>query len=681
MNRKRLLTILFLFFAANLFSQDNYIHIPKTSSYIVTIRPLASNERGTAESLSRLEMFGNSRSYNDDVLLYGTNSLEEDPRTRLTNYLTGTISSPALSGVDSTRNIYAFHEENDTCSYWAYIFPVGNELLFTSYLKINLFAEGATVKKEHGFSSITQERVTAGWTNNYAIVLLADYYHSTVATNWYEEITVQMAIADSTAAADAAMAEYEEQNSILTDSAKAAKSMELEKENQRLLQELEKGDFPEDTSLVEYDSNYDEIYGYNRLDKHNDTLHDTQAFFILNRLMNLEYESSIAANKNFRALQNENFEAAYWYNYGLIMQQEYLNRRNNWYNYNVLYGGGAQAEFDTLLFPTMWENSYVAGLVTFNDTITTMEHRISVGEQMSELTTGMYRGKVDRQMLNYVKADNLMSMVCLSVNMEKFLKFGGHVYKENLRYSGMGMFEQTYLAMWEIMRVFIDDNTLYDLFNGQFVFAVTDLKPVVTTYVTYEYDDDFNHREVTKDRTEIVPEFVFMAGVGRKKDMQKILDILEKTNLIKKVNEDYYMLANTTNPASQVFIVFRKGMLMFTNNEDLVNNHLKKGYKGKHRLGKKLRKLARKSPLVAWWDGRKTFDTYHKINKDEDEQSPEENDLEKNVSSGTIIGKKGKRGVHRIIVSLTMPVDNEDKKQGSLDRFFHVLNGLFLITR
>jgi hypothetical protein len=221
---------------------------------------------------------------------------------------------------------------------------------------------------------------------------------------------------------------------------------------------------------------------------------------------------------------------------------------------------------------------------------------------------------------------------------------------------------------------------MYNLFTGKFVFAITDLKPVVTTFVTYEYDDDFNRREITEDRTEIVPEFVFMAGVGRKKDMQKILDILERTALIKKVNEDYYMVMNTTNPASQMYIVFRKGILMFTNNEDLVNNHLDKGYKGKQRLGKKMRKTARKSPLVAWWDGKKTFDTVRKIQKD-DPDGTKKTDLERNVSSGLIMGKKGRKGEHRIQMTITMPADNEEQKRSPLDRFFHVLNGLFLIVK
>ncbi len=680
---KTILQSIVLFLVSlHLYSQDNFIHIPKTSSYIITIRPLKSEDRTNSESISRLEMFGTVSSYDSELSVFGNTSLSPDPRERLTNYLTGTITSPLLSGIDSTRNMYAFHEENDTCSYWAYIFPIANEVTFAAYVRSNLFPQDAILKNDHGYNSITKDRITAGWTTNYAVVLLADYYHSTVATDWTEEYYTQAAIADSIAMAEVVTAEYESQQVVLTDSVKSEKTSELEDENERLLKELEKGDFPEDTSLaISPNGGYYDPYYSGETEIQNDSLHDKQAFHILNRLMNLEQENSISSNKNFRSLQEEKYDASYWYNYGLVMQEEYRRRQNNWYSYSLLYGTGSERQLDTVLFPTMWENSYVAGIVNFNDTITTMVHRISVGDQLSDMTTGMYRGKVDRKMLNYVCADNLMSLVCVSMDMEKFIRFSGHAYKENLMYSSMGMFEQTYLAMWEIMRVFIDDKTMYNMFTGQFVFAVTDLKPVVSTYVSYEYDDNFNGQEVTKERTKIIPEFVFMAGIGQRKDLQKILEILERTQLIKKVNKDYYMVTSSTNPASQLYIVFRKGMLMFTNNEDLVNNHLEKGYKGKHRLGKQMRKLARKSALMAWWDGPKTFDTMRRIKKDDPNYSAEKTELENSVSSGLILGKKGRKGEHRIQVTMTSPPENDGQKHGSINRFFHTLNGLFLIAR
>ncbi len=675
-----LLCILVFLAATAATAQDNALHIPKSSSYVVTIRPLQNGERNSAESISRLEMFGSNSGYGEDISVFGSNSLDENPRERLTNYLTGTLSNPAVSGIDSTRNIYAFHEEDDTSSYWAYIFPINNEQTFSAYIKTNLFTADAHIANDHGYHSVTRDRITAGWTSNYAIVLLADYYHPLVATNWFEELNTAQNIADSVAAAEVAYAQYSEQQTLLSDSVKKERTTELERENARLLEELNKGEFPEDTSLLYTQSVIEDSDLWNADNRHNDTLHDTQSFYILNRLMNLEENASIFSNKNFRSLQGEQFEAAYWYNYGLVMQEAYRKRMENNFSYAYMYGDQEKETLDTMLFPTMWEDSYIAGLVTFNDTVTTMEHRISVGEEMSQLTTGMYKGKVDRKMLRYVKSDNLMALVCLSVNMEKFMKFGGHVYKENLKYSGMGMFEQTYLAMWDILRVFIDDKTLYNILDGKFVFAVTDLKPVVSTYVSYEYDSDFNRQEVTKEKTDIVPEFIFMAGVGRKKDMENIIGILERTGILKKVNDNVYVPVNASNPNSQLYIVFQKGMLMFTNNEDLVNNHLKKGYSGNQRMTRKTRKMARRSPLMAWWDGRRTFNTMHKITKDEKGEPAEKSELEQSVTSGLILGKKGRKGVHRVEVTVTMPPE-EDNKRNSLNRFFHLLNGLFLIMR
>jgi hypothetical protein len=69
-----------------------------------------------------------------------------------------------------------------------------------------------------------------------------------------------------------------------------------------------------------------------------------------------------------------------------------------------------------------------------------------------------------------------------------------------------------------------------------------------------------------------------------------------------------------------------------------------------------------------------------KIEKD-DPDTGKKTDLERHVSSGLIMGKKGRKGEHRIQMTITMPADNEGEKRSPLDRFFRVLNGLFLIVK
>lgn len=663
-------------------AQENYIHIPATASYIITLKPLTPTERMNAEAASRLEMFGNT-SYNDEYYLYGSSGLSDDSRDNLTHYISLAISSPKTMGVDSARSIYVFHEQTDTCNYWAYIFPVSNEQAYSDAVKSTLFGDGSLTVTSNGFSSITEGKISAGWTANYAIVLLADYYFPTEATYsffQYVEMADSQRIADSIIAVETVLAMQYEQNLMLSDSSRNARREMLEQENYEMKMLLDKGELPEDTLLQDNPYYYYDEYSYDDYeDIENEEEHDTQAWFILNRLMNLEYSQSIASNANFTGLLTEPFEAAYWYNYGLIKQTEYENNLRDAAYYMLAYGEEYFQMIDTSI-NSMWEGSYVAGLITFNDTVTIMEHRISPGGELSTLTTGMYRGKVHKKMLDYVRGDNLLSLICLSADMEKFMKFTGNVYREQMQYAQMGFIYNYYMMVWDIARVFIDEETVYELFDGKFVFAITDLKPVVSTYITYEYDDDFNRREVVQNQTEIIPEFIFMAGVGRSDDMQKILDVLVASKVLVLVKKDCYTLTNSKNPASQFYVVFTKGILMLTNNEDLVNNRLQSGYSGDKALSKDMRKMARSSPLVGWWNGQHTFETIKNIQKG-DPDAPMNDELEQNVSSGMVIGKKGTNGVHRIQMIITMPADNSGEQRSPLDRLIRFMNGLFLITR
>jgi hypothetical protein len=678
---KQLFIFISIFFSSFLSAQDISSHIPKRATYIVTINPAAHVGNGDMKEINNLELF----TRNDEAgksYLYGDKSLNEDRTKALSDFFRDIFSNPASTGIDTSKKIFIFNDTPDSIHYWAYVLPINNSTTFGDYVTTHLFSKKQTINKGSGFSAVNAERISIGWTNSYAILLLADYNYTYQSGDLFGLMAVQR-LQDSLEAADRAQQEYQTQvDTVINDSIRMARTNQLMKDDAAMKEMLAKDTTPEEDILYgQYDDN--NAYGSDweaqtkRAEEQKDSVKSVSVFAQLRYLINLSYEESVQSLSDFRSVNAEVADGVYWYNYGEMMQQYYeknMELRKTYYSYINI---GA----DTSNIQNMWAGSYIVSIVHIQGNVAQMEQRSYFSKELAANTKGLYKGRVDKKMFRYVKGENLLGFVAMSVNMEKFMKFYGTVYRESLNNSLAGMYVTYYLAMWDLMRVFLDEKTMYHILNGKFLFAVTDLKPYTSSFVSYDYDENFNQSEVRKEQTKMRPEFIMVAGIGKEKKAEDIIKILEKANAIKKQNSFYYLINTPGEVDIKLFLSIQDGMLIITNNEDLMVNHLKHGYKKGECIKPNLKRLGRKSALVGWWDGQKTIELYKKNHPDslseEDKKALEV--LQQNVNSGQIVGKKMKNGVQRIEVDLELSPAEAGTKQTGFVRFFRLLNSLYLV--
>lgn len=681
---KKLLLLLFLLPAFS-FAQDLSTHIPKRSTYVVAINPAAHLHSGDVSQVGQLEMFTRSNDYGRSGFdyLYGDDGLGETQQAAFRKMFSDIFASPAITGVDSLKKIFIYNDTPDSIHYWAYLVPLNNSKVFGEYVTTKLFTKKPAIDKGSGFSAVNAERFSIGWTDSYAIILLADFNYSGTYDNPFsierddDMLLDSIRMADSMIAVEYAMA-YSDTS--VSEARRKERSDALTKDANRMLEKLANDSTPEEEVVVDYYSGY---YGISASEDDGTAKRDSlmlkKAFAQLKRLINMNYEESVEDLPQFKTVLSENSDAVYWYNYGELMQQTYERNMQMRRQYTYYLNAGMQE--DTSMIQNMWEGSYIASLVNFEGDVATMDQRMYFSPAMHEHTKGLYSGKVYRKMFRYVRGENLMGFMAMSVDMEKFMKFYGSVYREMMSNSLMGMYGNYYMAMWDMMRIFLDEKTMYNLLDGKFLFAVTDLKQYTSSYITYDYDENFNKTEIRKERTEIRPEFILVAGIGKEKKAKQLIEIIERMGGVKQQNSQYYLINTPGEYDIKMFLAIQNGMLIITNNEDLMINHLKKGYSKKLCMKRNLRKLGRKSPLVGYWDGPKSIELVKKNRQATMSESDKESldILEHEVNSGTIIGKRSKEGVQRIETKIVLTPVSDGKKQTSFVRFFKLLNSLYLV--
>jgi hypothetical protein len=691
---KHFLPLFFLLVTSALQAQNISTHIPKRSTYIVTLNPSTHVNNGDLKSVNGLEIFSRGGEYgNNFSYIYGDEDLDIERKKSFAQLFVDVFSNPKQTGVDTTRKIFIFNENTDSIHYWAYVLPISNSSDFGIYVSTHLYNGTPEIQKGSGYSEINDEKISVGWTNSYAVILLADYDFVPDQGNYFSQLMIDTLVsieeewmadsarmADSIAAANYAAMAYAAKDSIIPDSIRQARMAELMKEQQELLVQLANDTTPEEyyrPPSRDIDYEYSDYNDYSFAEHIRDSGITVLARKQLQLLVNLSYDESIESVANFRIVDSEKSDVVYWYNYGEMMQQYYERNMRYRYDYYEYTGLGK----DTANIHNMWKGSYVVSLVHFEGNVATMEQRSYFSPAMQEHTMGLYRGRVDKKMFRYVKGENLMGFVAMSMDMEKFMKFYGSVYRESLRNSMFGFYQNYYMMMWDMLRVFIDEKTMYNLLDGQFLFAVTDLKPYTASYLTYDYDENFEKTEIRKERTEVRPEFVMVAGIGKQDKAKEILSILERTGALKKQNSKYYLINTPGEYDVKMYLALHNGMMIITNNEDVMVNHLKKGYGRGQSMKKQQRKLGRKSALVGWWDGKKSFElvkqNYQGPLSDEDKKSLDL--LQQDVNSGLVLGRKAKNGVQRIDVKIELNDPQPGSKQSSFVRFFKLLNSLYLI--
>lgn len=372
-------------------------------------------------------------------------------------------------------------------------------------------------------------------------------------------------------------------------------------------------------------------------------------------LLQLNPEQSMAKHPVFAQLIRQNYDAAYWIDIGRQQQTYWKQKKRYHYEYVNSHNADYLKIRDSILNSTIWKNCGITGGIYYTNNSLVIDQQPHMSGYLADLTKHLFSGKVDRDLLRYVKA-NPYAAFAVALNPEKAMRLGGAAYNDMMRkqIGAFGFFDVTvYSALLSMNRIFMDKDVVYHLFEGEMVCALTNIVPVTRKYMSYEFDDQFQRKDVEVETTSLVPEFVLAAKIGRKKEMQELIDIAVQSGKIRVAN-GYYVLPTLGELDFNVYLAFRKDRLILTNDSLLVTSYLKNGYSGKLRLSKKQRKELRKGPLAGWWN----IDRTQVVNQKRDNETYDRPNQKTDISYVRVRTRAGLNGKGKIETTITINPEN-----------------------
>ena len=414
------------------------------------------------------------------------------------------------------------------------------------------------------------------------------------------------------------------------------------------IQEIEP---PQVTQSYDYSDDYGN-YSWRNENKKRDSLVNRNILLYLDEVMTLRPEQSIARETHFAAIDKTKNDAVYYFSYSRLIEVEWMQEYNRYRRY-ISYDERSRdvriAKADSLFRNSIWYGAGLTGAAQLTGNHLEVTQQFFFNPEVTKLTKGLFRGKIDKGLLSYVKT-NPYSVLSISADPEKIIRLGGRGYREyiNLMYSAMiPRYGDVYANLFSVYRVFLDDDIIYNLFSGDAVFAVTDFVPKVRKYRGYDYDDNFNPIEKEMQDVRIVPEFVFAASIGKKKEMKELLNIAVRSRVLIPVN-DYYVLRDSPRELAMIYVALHKGKLIITNDSILITENLKHGYAKGKKLSSSERRELRSSPVSGWWDAERTRLTLQQRGEQNESSYSRRNRYSKITNRMKFRGKRGPGGSNQI---------------------------------
>jgi hypothetical protein len=394
-----------------------------------------------------------------------------------------------------------------------------------------------------------------------------------------------------------------------------------------------------------------------------DSLVNRNLLVYLDEVMKLSPSQTINNEPHFAALEKEKYDAVYYVSYSRAIEQEWMReaKRNSYYDYYDVQNESPQTTraerkrrkmevADSLFKTSVWYGAGLTGGVRFNGANLNVTQQFFFNQSVTELTKGLFRGKVDKRLLRYVKT-NPYSVMAVSANPESVIRLGSRAYREYIQlmvYSmSFGRSDFALANLTSLYRVFLDEDVMYNLFSGEAVFAVTDIVARTRTYSSYEYDDNFQYRMVEKTDTQLMPEFVFAAEIGRKEKMQEIINIGVRANLLVPF-KNYYVFSQVPRDFGLIYLAFQHGTFVITNDSVLANDFIAHGYSRSKSLNRTERRSLRKSPVAGWWDAERTRLTLQQRGEYKERRSRRSERVSKITNRVMFRGRRGPNGSNQI---------------------------------
>lgn len=432
---------------------------------------------------------------------------------------------------------YHYASFNDSIKTYNTHFIIDNKEKFREFINsVKKKGQEVSSRKNYSYVDINDD-VFVAWNGSRAVLSMISY------TRPYKDIWATEAVADSTSVAvadsvavdagDTAYTDepekpfdYKEEIKNLKEDIKYLKESIKDNNNEiariqkdiKYLQKHHK--YPEEKENAESPENGEEMpdTAYDEEEekayqKEQDSIR-RENFMVIKKNAEERFDQYFSSNleievpKEMLKFRDSNSDVFVYTDYGRIVNEGIYGKMTKFYSYDKF-------------FRNMYDSNYSYNLYFDKDKVRLVNNYQHKNADIQKNIEAVYKGKKNKKLLELIN-EKSVGYYAMNVNGAKCFD----MMYSLLQSSGENEYKKEMELIMETMKIVLDEEAITKIAPGNGIFVLNELKSKTVEYTDYEYDADFNEKEVKKTKEIAVPNFTFAFATENEGYWNRIFDVL-----------------------------------------------------------------------------------------------------------------------------------------------------------
>lgn len=206
-----------------------------------------------------------------------------------------------------------------------------------------------------------------------------------------------------------------------------------------------------------------------------------------------------------------------------------------------------------------------------NDKVRLVNSYQHKNEVVQKSINSVYRGRKNKKLTALIN-DKSIGYYAINVDGNKYFDLMYSLLKD----SGEGDYQKEMELVMETMKIVLDEKAITKIAPGNGIFVLNELKSKTVEYTDYEYDDDYNEKEVKKTKEIAVPNFTFAFATENEGYWNRIFDMLTTNKVTAKKfskNGDFFAFSEGKNDGyfDKLFFTVKDGIVYVTTSTENIS--------------------------------------------------------------------------------------------------------------
>jgi len=180
--------------------------------------------------------------------------------------------------------------------------------------------------------------------------------------------------------------------------------------------------------------------------------------------------------------------------------------------------------------------------------------------------SAVYNGKKNRKLMSLI-SDKSVGYYAINVDGYKYFDLMYSLFESK---NENGKYQKELELMMETVKIVLDEEAISKIAPGNGIFVLNDLKNKKIDYTDYEYDENYDSKEIKKTKDVVVPDFTFAFATENENYWKRVFEVLtsnkELSEKFAKNGDIYYLKKDpkNSNYIDQIYFTVKDNIVYLT---------------------------------------------------------------------------------------------------------------------